>query len=120
MQFYPSGFSAIALYELKSQLENCIFDVRLDENFSEVKVIGGLAQKMVTTRKHIVFPLVYLLIKLTLILLVAIATVERAFSAMKIIKSPLRNKMSDGLLNDCLIAYIENDVFQNVSNEAIM
>ena len=37
----------------------------------------------------LVYPLVYLLITLALILPVAIATVERAFSAMKIIKGDL-------------------------------
>lgn len=119
-KFYTSEFSEVALYELENQLESFILDVRLDKNFSEVSRIGGLAQKMVATRKHIVFPLVYLLIKLSLILPVATATVERAFSAMKIIKSSLRNRMGDQLLNDCLVTYIENDVFANVSNEDIM
>ena len=119
-EFYPSEFSAVALYELESQLENFIFEVRLDENFSEVVGIGGLAQKMVATRIHLVFPLVYLLVKLSLILPVATATVERAFSVMNIIKTSLRNRMEDRLLNDCLVTYIEKDVFQNVSNEAIM
>ncbi|XP_057782753.1 uncharacterized protein LOC131000700 [Salvia miltiorrhiza] len=119
-KLYPSEFSEVTLYELESQLENFIFDVRLDEKFSELSGIGGLAQKMVSTRKHEVFPLVYLLIKLSLVLPVATATVERAFSAMKFIKSALRNRMGDKLLNDCLISYIEKDVFVNVTNEAIM
>ncbi|KAL6554076.1 hypothetical protein OROMI_019749 [Orobanche minor] len=119
-KFYPSEFPEVVLYELESQLENFIFDVRLDEKFSKVSGIGGLAKEMVSTGKHEVFPLVYLLIKLCLILPVATATVERAFSAMNIIKSPLRNRMGDQLLNDCLVSYIEKDVFVNVTNETIM
>ncbi|XP_042005955.1 uncharacterized protein LOC121754707 [Salvia splendens] len=54
------------------------------------------------------------------LLKVATASVERAFSAMKIIKTSLRNSMGDQLLNDCLVPYIENDVFVKVTNETIM
>jgi hypothetical protein len=46
---------------------------------------------MVELKRHIVF---YRLIELALVLPVATASVERAFSAMKIIKTELRNKMS--------------------------
>ncbi|XP_042022937.1 zinc finger MYM-type protein 1-like [Salvia splendens] len=118
--YYPSEFSGVALDELENQLQSFIFDMRIDENFSQVSGIGGLAQKMVSTRKHEIFPLVYLLVKLSLILPVATASVERAFSAMKFIKSSLRNSMGDQLLQDCLVPYIENDVFVNVTNETIM
>ncbi|XP_047948935.1 zinc finger MYM-type protein 1-like [Salvia hispanica] len=92
-RYYPSEFSEVALSELENQLENFIFDVRIDEKFSQISGISGLAQKMVSTRKHEVFPMVYLLVKLSLILPVATASVERAFSAMKIIKTSLRNSM---------------------------
>ncbi|XP_042035000.1 zinc finger MYM-type protein 1-like [Salvia splendens] len=119
-RYYPSEFSEVALSELKSQLENFIFDVRIDEKFSQISGISGLAQKMVSTRKHEVFPMVYSLVKLSLILPVATASVERAFSAMKIIKTSLRNSMGDQLLNDCLVPYIEKDVFVKVTNETIM
>ncbi|XP_042044499.1 uncharacterized protein LOC121790315 [Salvia splendens] len=88
-RYYPSEFSEVALSELKSQLENFIFDVRIDEKFSQISGISGLAQKMVSTRKHEVFPMVNSLVKLSLILPVATASVERAFSAMKIIKISL-------------------------------
>ncbi|XP_047949207.1 zinc finger MYM-type protein 1-like [Salvia hispanica] len=119
-RYYPSEFSEVALFELENQLENFIFDVRIDEKFSQISGISGLAQKMVSTRKHEVFPMVYLLVKLSLILPVATASVERAFSAMKIIKTSLRNSMGDQLLNDCLVPYIEKDVFVKVTNETIM
>ncbi|XP_042051345.1 uncharacterized protein LOC121796590 [Salvia splendens] len=57
-RYYPSELSEVALSELKSQLENFIFDVRIDEKFSQISGISGLAQKMVSTRKHEVFPMV--------------------------------------------------------------
>ncbi|KAJ9177214.1 hypothetical protein P3X46_012453 [Hevea brasiliensis] len=118
--FYPCEFSTVALIELESQLQNFVFDMCMDEKFSKVSGIEGLAEKIVATKKHIIFPLVYLLIKLLLILPVATATVERAFSAMNIIKSSLRNRMGDELLNDCLVAYIERDLFASIDNEVTM
>ncbi|KAK8935670.1 hypothetical protein KSP39_PZI013528 [Platanthera zijinensis] len=68
----------------------------------------------------ITYPLVYSLIKLVLLLPVATATVERAFSAMKIIKTRLRNRMNDEWLNDNLLTYIERETFKVVDNEAII
>ena len=44
---------------------------------------------MVETKTHIVYPLVYLLVKLILVLPVAVATMERIFSAMNIVKNQL-------------------------------
>jgi len=57
---------------------------------------------------------------LSLILPVVIATIERAFSAMNIVKNRLRNRMGDQWMNDCLVTYIENDIFKTISNEKIM
>ncbi|KAL7111340.1 hypothetical protein ACP275_05G081600 [Erythranthe tilingii] len=42
---------------------------------------------------------------LSLILSVATASVERIFSAMKIVKSEVRNRMGDQMLNDVLVPY---------------
>ncbi|KAJ9173659.1 hypothetical protein P3X46_016773 [Hevea brasiliensis] len=119
-KFYLCEFSPVALIELESQLKNFVFDMRMDKKFFEISGIGGLFEKMVATRKHIVFPLVYLIVKLSLILPVAIATVERAFSAMNIIKSSLRNRMGDELLNYYLVTYIERDLFASIDNTVIM
>jgi hypothetical protein len=55
-----------------------------------------------------------------MILPVATATVERSFSAMKIVKTRLRNQLGDEFLNDCLVTYIEKNVFDKVDNELIM
>ena len=67
-----------------------------------------------------VYPLVYLLVSLALILPVATATVEKEFSAMKIVKNRLRNRINDQWMNDSLIVYIEKDIFHSIDNEAIM
>ncbi|XP_070682427.1 uncharacterized protein [Malus domestica] len=85
-----------------------------------LKGISDLAQKMVGTKKDHTYPLVYLLLTLALILPVATASVERVFSAMNIVKNTLRNRMSDLWMNDCLVAYIEKDIFNSIEEEAIM
>jgi hypothetical protein len=75
---------------------------------------------MVALKKHIDYPLVYRLLKLAMILPVATSTVERAFSAMKIVKSKLRNRMGDDWMNDCLVTYIERDVADKIDDELII
>ena len=71
-------------------------------------------------KKNVSYPLVYSLVTLALILLVATATVERAFSAMNIIKNRLRNRIGDRWMNNCLVTYIEKYTFKTIESEEIM
>ncbi|KAK8940884.1 hypothetical protein KSP39_PZI009869 [Platanthera zijinensis] len=119
-EFYPFEFSRIDLIELESQLDTYILDVRSDNDLSDISGIDELAKKLIEKRKNIIYPLVYLLVNLVLVLPVATATVERAFSAMKIVKNRLRNRMGDSLMNDCLVTYIEKDIFDSIENETII
>jgi membrane-anchored glycerophosphoryl diester phosphodiesterase (GDPDase) len=119
-KFYPSEFSTVELMKLDSQLETFIIDLRSDDQFSKLNGIVDLSEMLVKTKKHIVYPMIYLLLKLVLILPVATATVERSFSAMKYVKNGLRNRMRDEWLNDCLVTYIESDIFDNVDTEKII
>ncbi|KAI0520270.1 hypothetical protein KFK09_007741 [Dendrobium nobile] len=119
-ELYPADFSMIDLVSLEHQLSTYIIDMRTSEEFTSLTSIAALAKQMVKDKKNIVYPLVYKLIVFALTLPVATATVERAFSAMKIIKHRLRSKMGDAWLNDCLVPYIEKEVFDSVSNEVIM
>ena len=105
---------------LDSQLSTYITDMRTNSKFFRVKGISGLSQKMVETERDIAYPLIYLLLKLVLILAVATATVERVFFAMKIVKNRLHNRMEDEWMNDCLLVYIEKDIFNSIDDEMIM
>jgi hypothetical protein len=52
---------------------------------------------------------------------VAVTCVERTFSMMNFLKNNrLRNMMSDGLLDDCFITFIEHVVYLNVKEEDII
>ena len=55
----------------------------------------------------------------TLILPLAIVSVERIFSAMSIIKTDLRSKMDDEWLSDLMICYNEKEIFRKIDNEKI-
>jgi hypothetical protein len=119
-QFYPNDFSTVKLSTLDNQLETFILDMRSNDEFATLKGIGQLAEKLIKMKKNVVYPLVYKLVKLSLILPVATTTVERVFSAMSIVKHRLHNRMGDKWMNDCLITYIEKDIFKTISNEEIM
>jgi len=51
--------------------------------------------KLVKTNKRNTFAMIYKFLKLTLLLSVAAVSIERVFSAMKVVKSQLCNKMGD-------------------------
>nr|KAJ0218088.1 hypothetical protein LSAT_V11C300130080 [Lactuca sativa] len=95
-------------------------DVREDERFNQLNRIGDIAKKMDEEKKHIIYPKVYLLLKLALILPVATTSVECAFSAMKLVKTDVRNQMGDQYLSDSFVSYIEKNVLDSISNDTIV
>jgi hypothetical protein len=104
---------------IRSQLETYILHVRMHPAFSSCTDVGSLATKMIETEKHMIFPLVYKLIELALLLLVSTASVERAFSAMKIMKSKLRNGIWGEWFNHLMVCYIERELFNALDNTTI-
>jgi hypothetical protein len=64
--------------------------------------------------------MVYELLKLVLLLPVATASVESVFSTMVLVKTKLRNKIGDSLLYDCLVIFIEQDIFFKVDEDDII
>ncbi|KAK4726814.1 hypothetical protein R3W88_031731 [Solanum pinnatisectum] len=101
---YPSEFDDGKIRDLSYQLDTFIIHMRSgNPKFSNLQGTRDLAKAL-----------------LTLILPVATATVERAFSSMKHIKNEVRNNIGNHYLNDCLVCYIEHDVFINVSNDVII
>ncbi|XP_042012418.1 uncharacterized protein LOC121760887 [Salvia splendens] len=117
---YPKDFTSTQHTELFKQLETFVVVVRRDARLNGIEDLASLSQKIVETKKDKVFPLVYRLIELVLILPVATASVERVFSAMKFVKTNLQNRMGDEWLNDSLVVYNERSIFASVSNERIL
>ena len=117
---YPINFISTGRTFLYQELQSFLSDMRIDDRFFNVEDLGSLAKKMKETMKDRVFPMVYRLVELALLLPVATASVERVFSAMKDVKTDLRNKMGDEWLNDSLVVYIENEIFDSIDNELIL
>ena len=94
--------------------------MRAEKRFGDFKHIGDLAKPLVDTNKHVAFPLVYQLLKRVLILQVATASVKRYFSAMNIVKNVLRNKMGEQFMSDCLICFVERDMFRTITKDEVI
>nr|XP_009600790.2 zinc finger MYM-type protein 1-like [Nicotiana tomentosiformis] len=120
-ELYPDDFDENITVTLKNQLETYIVDVRdVDKKFSNLQGLVDLFETLVKTKKHLNYPFVFRLVKFALLLPVATATVERTFSAMKLIKSELRNQMNDEFMSSCLVPYVERKIFNTISDETIM
>ncbi|KAL6659901.1 hypothetical protein ACP70R_002023 [Stipagrostis hirtigluma subsp. patula] len=119
-EFYPMDFSSNDIHELTFDLRLYIREMRKNRRFSNIKNLGDLSVTLVKTGKSTMFPYVYKLLKLVLVLPVATASVERVFSAMNYVKNKLRSKMGDQLLNDCLITFIEREFFKQVNDDAVI
>ncbi|XP_042028087.1 zinc finger MYM-type protein 1-like [Salvia splendens] len=117
---YKEDFSADDYLCLPQQLSNFVANMRHDSEFSEISSLASLAMKMVETGKSSVFPLVYRLIELALVLPITTASVERAFSAMETIRTHEVDQRGDEWRNATLIAHIEHDVLSTVENEQIL
>ncbi|XP_060190817.1 uncharacterized protein LOC132620133 [Lycium barbarum] len=120
-KLYPDDFYEFSMCSLENQLVNYIIDVRdIDKRFSDLNGLCDLSKRLVQTKKHSCYPLVFRLVKFSLLLPVATASVERAFSAMKFIKNELRSRMNDEFLSGCMVPFVEKDMFNDVSNDDII
>jgi hypothetical protein len=119
-KIYSADLSQYDLLIFRDQLDIFIVDVMGNSDFANCGYLGNLAIKMVQTERHLIFALVYRLIELALILPVATASVERAFSAMKIIKTELRNKIGNDWLNHRMVCYLERDIFTRIQSDDIL
>ncbi|XP_022859153.1 uncharacterized protein LOC111379942 [Olea europaea var. sylvestris] len=98
-KFYPEDFSQQDIYCLKVELQHYQNDVISEPRF-QVPTLSDLCRELVASRRSESYVVLTKLICLVLTLPVSTATVERAFSAMKHVKTEIRNKMDDGFLAD--------------------
>lgn len=117
---YPDDFDARQLKDLDHELQIYIDNVRADERFGKLDTISQLVKLMVDTKKHLAFPLVYRSLKLVLVLPIATASVERCFLAMKIVKTALRNRISDEFMNDAILWFVEKALLATIPNDDVI
>ncbi|KAK3147193.1 hypothetical protein QOZ80_3BG0279300 [Eleusine coracana subsp. coracana] len=118
-RFYPSDLSESDITALNLQLQSFATDMRSDIRFREVNTLGALSMKMMEIGKNAVYPLVYLLLKLALIL-PGTLTAKTASSAMKFIDSTITEEPCNQWFCDCLLLFLENGVLENISNDAVI
>jgi len=105
---------------LRLQLQHYEHDVPNHPKLKNMSSIVDLCQGLVKTEKSILYPLVDKLIRFILTLPVSTATIERAFSAMKIVKTRLCNRMKDDFLANYLIVYIEKEIAERFTIDMII
>ncbi|KAK3147192.1 hypothetical protein QOZ80_3BG0279290 [Eleusine coracana subsp. coracana] len=113
-----------ATIELSLALDRRDLDIenymRSDARFSEMNALSDLSVKMVETGKNAIYPLVYLLLKLALILPGTAATAKTASSTMKFVDSTMIKEPCNQWTSDCLLMYLERDVFESITNDAVI
>ncbi|KAL5844488.1 hypothetical protein ACOSQ3_010540 [Xanthoceras sorbifolium] len=60
------------------------------------------------------------LIRLVLTLPVSTATTEQAFSAMKLIKTSIHNKMEQEFLANSMVIYIEREIAETIDSDFVI
>ena len=119
-KFYPRDFAEQEKMQLRFQLQHYKHDALSHPIFQNLPIVSDLLQAMVKSEKSDVYYLVDRLIRLVLTLPVSTTIIEQAFSAMKIVKTKLRNKMENDFLADYLVVYIENEIVENFNTDMII
>ncbi|XP_023755980.1 uncharacterized protein LOC111904445 [Lactuca sativa] len=118
--YYPMDFTEHERNLLKLELQHYEIDVQNHPQLKNSSTISELCRDLHETRKLSTYPLLDKLIRLILTLPVSTATSERAFSAMKLVKTRLRNTMSDDFLKSCLLVNIEREIADTFPTDEII
>ncbi|XP_071712865.1 uncharacterized protein [Rutidosis leptorrhynchoides] len=111
MELLTLGSSLLRSKELRCQRTRSLKDV---------STLAQLCTDLAKTNKCEQYYLIDRLIKLILTLPFSTATTERGFSAMKVIKNRLRNKMSDDFLASNLVVYIEKEIVETFDSKSVI
>ncbi|XP_075492548.1 uncharacterized protein LOC142530610 [Primulina tabacum] len=119
-KFYLNDFSKDDMKHLKTQLDHYMLDVFEDLGFKDVDSLPKLCRLLVETKKSRIYFIIDRLIRLILTLPDSTATTERAFSGMKLLKTPLHNKMEQKYLNNAMVLYIEREIAHDIDIDYII
>ncbi|XP_038699224.1 uncharacterized protein LOC119996606 isoform X2 [Tripterygium wilfordii] len=93
-KFYPEDFSEQEMHYLRCQLNHYKIDVLHHKSFQNMSTMTELCRGLVETK--------------------------RAFSAMKHVKTALRNKMEEEFLADSTMIYIERELVEDIDSDSII
>jgi hypothetical protein len=117
--YYPLDFSEQEKINLEFQLKYFELDVHNDLKLQNLSSVAELCQGLAETGKSKTYYFIDRLIRLVLTQRHT-ATTERAFSAMKIVQTRLRNKMEDEFLANSLVVYIEREIAESFNLDSIL
>jgi hypothetical protein len=119
-KYYSLDFSEQEKIILRFQLKHFEVDMLNHPKLQKLSSIAELCRGLIEAGKSDTYYLIDRLIRLVLTLPVSTATTERVFSAMKIVKTRLHNKMEDEFLGDNLLIYIERKIAKSFDSELIL
>ncbi|XP_075670427.1 uncharacterized protein LOC142640237 [Castanea sativa] len=119
-KYYPQDFTEQEQELLESLLQHYELHVIKHPDFQNMSTISELCRGLKISGKSKIYFLIDRLIRLVLTPPVSTATTEQAFSAMKLLKTRLRNRMEDELLTNNMIVYIETEIAGNFTIDMIM
>ena len=119
-KFHSEDFSKNDIEDLRRQLSHYMLDVLGCPEFQNLASLSELCQCLAETKRSEHYTLIDKLIRLVLTLPVSTATTERAFSAMKLVKTPLRNKMDGDFLTDYMVIYIGREIADIIDLDSII
>ncbi|CAN1337411.1 hypothetical protein LINPERPRIM_LOCUS37588 [Linum perenne] len=119
VEFYPQDFNNQERLIMRSELPYYAERVIHSPDF-EVPSLAKLMEILVTRRLEKQYMMICKLIRLILTLPLSTATTERAFSAMKFVKTDIRSNMADGFQADTLMMFIERDYAKKLDRDSII
>ncbi|CAN1347624.1 hypothetical protein LINPERPRIM_LOCUS41173 [Linum perenne] len=118
-EFYPKDFEDYEMHCLWSELRFYNTHVVQNQKYT-FHSLAKLLEKLVETGMDFLYKMINRLMRLVLTLPVSTATTERSFSAMKFVKTDIRNRMSDGFLEDCLTIFFERECVIDLDGDSII
>ncbi|KAH9751553.1 hypothetical protein KPL71_014337 [Citrus sinensis] len=122
-QFHPHDFTPNEVLTLRRELEYYKIDMLSHPRFQNITSLYELCRRFVETKKSQHYFLIDRLIHLVLTLPVSTATTERAFSAMKLIKTSLHSKMENEFFfffSDCMVIYVEREITDIINSDSVI
>ena len=118
--FYPQDFTDYDKQVLEKKFYHFEHNVIQDPGFKKLNSLSELCQWLARTGNLEYYKLVYRMVRFVLTLLVSTATTKQTFSAIKVVKTNLQNKMENDFLKDSLMLYIEKDTTSTFSFDSII
>ena len=117
-KYYSADFTAKELNELEGELRHFRTFVQDNPRYKDATTFAKLAESVCKDKTFL--SQTYKLVCLINVLPITSATAERTFSALKIIKTRLRNKIGDDWLVHCLIIFIEKEIAKGLTTQEIV